>query len=207
MAQRISQEALLDNYIDLIKMKIVFALTLLFAIAYWADVGGRLTLPEKVADVYKIDFNKITVKLEGEGISSITYPYTNGVFKFTNIPVGNYVITIDDVDYFYDSVAVEVYLSKDKELIRATSYDIKNGKGGIMKHPVHLSPVGPKAYDEVKEPFNVFSLLKNPMVLMMLVSVGLVFLMNKMPKPDKEQMNEMNKQMGSMKMPSFLTPS
>ena len=188
-------------------MRTLIVIAICISVVSWLDVGGKLVMPERAGIAPRSDYSKTTVKLEGEGLSFITYPYSSGLFKFTNIPTGNYIMTIDDVEYFYESVAVEVYLHKDKEVIRTNIYDIKNGKGSIVKHPVYFSPVGPKIYDEIKEAFSFVSLLKNPMIIMMLVSVGLVFLMNKMPKPDKEQMAEMNKQMGSVKMPSFLSPN
>ena len=154
---------------------------------------------------FRIELDQITVILEGEGQVYKTYVYPNGLFKFTNIPLGNYIMKIDDLNNFYDSAAIEVFTHKDKEVVRAYTYDIKNGKGGYIKHPVSFTPTAPKHYYEVKEPFSIASFFKNPMMIMMLVSVGLVFLMNRMPKPDKEQMAEMNKQMGSMNMPSFLS--
>ena len=75
----------------------------------------------------------------------------------------------------------------------------------MISHPVKLAPIAPKQYYEVKEPFNVAGLLKSPMAIMMLVSFGLMFMMNRMPKPDKKELAEMNKQMGAASLPSFLT--
>uniref|UniRef100_A0A7S3J511 ER membrane protein complex subunit 7 beta-sandwich domain-containing protein n=1 Tax=Euplotes harpa TaxID=151035 RepID=A0A7S3J511_9SPIT len=193
-------------------MKAVILAILIFSAVYATDVGGKLVLEMKKdqmqhKSIPKLDLSQVTVILEGEGMTYVSYLYSNGVVKFTNVPVGNYIMRIDDVNFFYDSFAIEVFKHKDKEVVRAFNYDIKNGKGGQIKHPVIFSPTIPKIYDEIKEPFSVLSLLKNPMVLMMLVSLGMVVLMNKMPKPDKEQMAEMNKQMGGFKMPSFLTPN
>mmetsp|Transcript_26612 Transcript_26612/g.26496 ORF Transcript_26612/g.26496 Transcript_26612/m.26496 type:complete len:150 (-) Transcript_26612:36-485(-) len=143
------------------------------------------------------------VLLKGEEKTYTSFVYPNGLFKFTNVPVGTYIMKIEDIDHFFESVAVEIISHEDKEYIRAFEYDMKNGKGKKVKHPIVFKPTAPKQYYEIKEPFNILSFFQNPMMIMMVVSIGLVFLMNKMPKPNKEEMAEMNKNMGSL--PSFLT--
>ena len=186
-------------------MKILklFSIFLAFlSLTHAADVGGQISQPKGGKIVANFDFTKMKVLLKGEEQTYVTYIYTNGLFKFTNVPVGKYILSIDDIDHFFDSAAVQIFNHKDKEIVRAYKYDIKSGKGKQIRHPVVFTPLAKKQYYEIKEPFNILSLFKNPMILMMVVSLGLVFLMNKMPKPSKEEMADMNKNMGSL--PSFL---
>jgi hypothetical protein len=58
---------------------------------------------------------------------------------------------------------------------------------------------------KAKEGWNLMSMIKNPFAITLLISVGLMFMVNRMPKPDKESMQQMNEQFGNVKMPSFLT--
>ena len=169
------------------------------------DVGGRVLPPKTRQGEVRLDYSEMVVTLEGEGQVYKSYVYPNGLFKFTNIPHGMYIMRTDDLNNLYDSVAIEIVSSKGKDRVIASLYDHKNGKGKQVKHPLQMSPTMPKMYYEVKEPLNILNMLKSPMVLMMIVSLGLVLLMNKMPKPDKTEMDEMGKQMGNFKMPSFLT--
>ena len=181
----------------------LFCLLAILACALASDVGGKI-IPAKGREKFtRLEYEKITVTLRGEEKTYKTFVYPNGLFKFTNIPQGTYILSIDDMNNFFDSVAVEVSQKGDKDVVRAYFYNIKTGKGRGVKHPITFHPSAPKQYYEVKEPFSIMSLFKNPMMIMMAVSLGLVFLMNKMPKPSKEEMEEMNKNMGSM--PSFLT--
>mmetsp|Transcript_28076 Transcript_28076/g.24802 ORF Transcript_28076/g.24802 Transcript_28076/m.24802 type:complete len:150 (-) Transcript_28076:26-475(-) len=138
------------------------------------------------------------VSLRSEDESFTTYIYPNGLFKFTNIPVGRYIMSVEDTNNFFDQAGIEIVEHNGKEGVRAFKYDSKNGKGSKLKHPIVFSPTAKKQYYEVKEPFNIMGIFKNPMILMMVVSLGLVFLMNKMPKPSKEEMTEMNKNMGGI---------
>ena len=63
-------------------------------------------------------------------------------------------------------------------------YDVKAGKGKKLSHPMVLSPSTPMRYFELKEPFNIGGLLKNPMAIMVGVSLLMFICMKNMPKPD-----------------------
>ena len=52
--------------------------------------------------------------------------------------------------------------------------------------PLKLIPEAEKQYFEVREPFSIWWIVKNPMVLMTVLPLVLVLLASKMPKPDPE---------------------
>ena len=94
---------------------------------------------------------------------------------------------------------------KKETKVKAYLYDTKNGKGARIHFPLIHRPYMPHKYFEEKQPFDPISYLKSPFGIMVCVSGGLFFLMKKMPKPDKEMMNDMNQQMGGMpNLPGFL---
>jgi len=95
------------------------------------------------------------------------------------------LLEIYDLIHQYDPVLVEVSDSKEVKA-RGYLYDIRIGKGQKLAHPMVLQPSKLMNYFEVKEGFNPISYLKNPMTIMIIVSVGLMFFMKNMPKPDKE---------------------
>ena len=108
---------------------------LLIIIALWvylaatADVGGKIVVDAKGKQKPPhVEFDKITATLEGEHDIYKTYLYQTGIFKFTNIPEGNYVLKIDDLNNFYDTVAIEVTKGKEKNIVRAYEYGKWNSK-------------------------------------------------------------------------------
>ena len=65
-----------------------------------------------------------------------------------------------------------------------------------ISYPLVLTPKGTYQYFEVKRGFSIFMLLKNPMVLMMLFTVGLMVVMPKMMEGlDPEEKARMKQQM------------
>lgn len=72
-----------------------------------------------------------------------------------------------------------------------------------IKYPLELSPQATYQYFEQRKGFSIFSLLKNPMAIMMLVSVGLMFLMPKMMADlDPADQEQMKKHMAAQQDPT-----
>lgn len=147
--------------------------------------------------ILKIDPVNTKLVLTGANGKFFTYANSDGEFRFAAVPDGSYLLEVYDLVHHYDPVLVEVSHQKDVKA-RGFLYDIKIGKGRKLANPMVLAPSKQLAYFEQKEPFNPISYLKNPMVIMMLVSGGLYFMMKRMPKPDAEQMEEMKKMGGGM---------
>ena len=72
----------------------------------------------------------------------------------------------------------------------------------VVPHPIDLVAHASYEYYEPRQGFNIMSIIKNPMLLMMLVSVGgMMFLPQLMNNLDPEQQELMAKQMAMQKDP------
>lgn len=72
-----------------------------------------------------------------------------------------------------------------------------------IPHPLELTAHASYEYFEARQGFSIFSILKNPMMLMMIVSVGGMVLMPKMMEGlDPEQKEQMQRQMAMQQDPS-----
>jgi hypothetical protein len=72
-----------------------------------------------------------------------------------------------------------------------------------IDYPFVLNALATFEYFEMKHGFSIFGLLKSPMVLMMVVSAGLMFLMPKMlDSLDPEEKARMKKQMANQQDPA-----
>ena len=59
--------------------------------------------------------------------------------------MGTYVLRVNDNNFHYDPVLVEVLASE----VKAYQYNIKTGKGLKYKYPIDIKPVFKKKYFEV----------------------------------------------------------
>ena len=74
-----------------------------------------------------------------------------------------------------------------------------------LKYPLVINPKGTYQYFETKKGFSIFSLMRNPMVMMMLFSVGLMVAMPYMMEGlDPEEKARMKEQMKAQQDPSAM---
>ncbi len=64
-----------------------------------------------------------------------------------NVPIGAYVLRVNDSNFNYDPLLVEVYANE----VKSFQYNIKTGKGLKYKYPIDLKPQGKKKYFEVRQ--------------------------------------------------------
>ena len=70
-------------------------------------------------------------------------------------------------------------------------------------HPIELTAHASYQYYEPRQGFNIFGIFKNPMLLMMLVMGGMMFMMPKMMENlDPEQQEQMKRQLEMQQDPS-----
>lgn len=98
-----------------------------------------------------------------------------------NIGEGSYLLQVAHPTLAFDPVQVDVVTDKNsKTKITAHLVDAQNRKGPKLKYPLGLAPSDVSTYFETRETFSAFSLLANPMVLLMLFSGVLMVVMPKM---------------------------
>jgi hypothetical protein len=86
---------------------------------------------------------------------------------------------------------------------RCIEYYYPGAQKSPITHPLLLTALATPQYFEPKKSFSPFVLLKNPMVIMMIFSVGLMVVMPQMMQNlDPEQKEQMRKQMEVQQDPS-----
>jgi ER membrane protein complex subunit 7 len=128
-----------------------------------------------------------------------------GTFKIYVPKAGSYKLDVVNTQYTFEPVVVEITepqhgeqqedeiigKRKEKAQIRPYLYSLKQGKGTRLVYPLQLEPSMRVQYFEVEQPFNPMVYLKNPMVIMVLVSGLLMFMMKRMPKQEMQEMQDM----------------
>ncbi|RZC53881.1 hypothetical protein C5167_012729 [Papaver somniferum] len=91
-----------------------------------------------------------------------------------NVPAGTHLIEVASVGFFFSPVRVDVS-ARNPGKVQAALTETRRGLTELV-----LEPLKEEHYYEIREPFNVMSLLKSPMGLMMGFMVVVVFLMPKL---------------------------
>ncbi|CAD7961562.1 unnamed protein product [Amoebophrya sp. A120] len=134
----------------------------------------------------------------------IVHPTAKGEFEITDVLTGepNYSLDIVHPILWFDPVLIDVGHVSDAEsdsMPKITPYlsDALYGKGKKLKYPLELAPSNVKMYFEEREDFNILSLFKSPMVLMMAFMFGFVYLMPKlMPQMDEQDVKAVREGQG-----------
>lgn len=86
---------------------------------------------------------------------------------------------------------------------KCLEYAFPGAQKRALKYPLVINPNGTYQYFEAKKGFSIFRLLKNPMVIMMLFSVGLMVAMPYMMEGlEPEEKARMREQMKNQQDPS-----
>jgi len=153
--------------------------------------------------------------------------WKNGKFVLYDVQPGSYVLNVLARDHVFDQFRVDVVASND-EIAAATSpsaeptgvdykiqvrpYPLGTAFSAatslpLLSTPLFIKPRAAKVYAEPKQDFNVINMFRgNPLMLVMLGSVAMMFMMPKMmaamdPEERKELLERQNKMMsmhGSM---------
>lgn len=172
-----------------------------------SDIFGGLKLPggqpfKAVPQLQAQPPGVITLHNSEHTIKTITK--ADGTFIFRQVPEGVYMLLAEFAHLQFPLLRVSVIETRTGTLrIRATVNDgtQQSVEGdGTFDAPLELTAVGRHVYFVPREEFSVLSLFKNPMILMMVVSFGLMGLMKLVPQEElKQQMKEMNKQVQESK--------
>ncbi|KAH7073737.1 hypothetical protein BKA63DRAFT_39689 [Paraphoma chrysanthemicola] len=150
--------------------------------------------------------------LQSNGPPLDAYLTRSNTFTFSNVSAGSYLATVHCRDYVFEPLRIDVSVEEavegsgeKKEVVRAwqtflgNEWDNKGesrgeGGNGLV---VEAKIVGTKYFYQERGGFSPLSFLKNPMILMAVVSMGLMFgmpkLMENMDPEMKEEFEEMQK--------------
>ena len=144
-----------------------------------ALISGTVSLPDKFSSFVGEDWlQAASVKVVGPGETFETTPLRNGQFDIYGVPPGTYQLLVHHPILHFDAIHVEV--SYDDLKVVAHLMDAVFRKGPQrLKVPFGLAPSNVQGFYKKREPFNIMSILMNPMALMMLFMCGMMFIMPK----------------------------
>ncbi|KAI3909807.1 hypothetical protein MKW98_014224 [Papaver atlanticum] len=164
-------------------------------------IVGRVKVEGMGAKGYGIlgKLSNAKVMLNGGQRTSFLRP--DGYFSFHNVPAGTHLIEVASVGFFFSPVRVDVS-ARNPGKVQAALTETRRGLTELV-----LEPLKEEHYYEIREPFNVMSLLKSPMGLMMGFMVVVVFLMPKlMENMDPEELKRAQESVGNNPSLSSLLP-
>ncbi len=151
--------------------------------------------------VDKTPFN-ITTRITLNNGDFTTYSRKDGSFIIYNVGPGIHQLDIDSKEYHFGQIKVQL-LKESMDSPKCLEYAYPGAAKRPVKYPLVLNPKGTYQYFQSKKGFSILSMLKNPMVLMMLFSVGMMVVMPKMMEGlDPEEKAKMREQMQNQKDPT-----
>lgn len=155
-------------------------------------IKGKLILPDSMQNLPPLNSTLITLN-DGEYTTYSTV--TDGSFSFHHIPPGIHVLDVRSNFYHFSQIKIQI-LPNDVSNPNCIEYVYPGATKYAIQHPLTLTAHATFEFFEQKPSFSPFGILKNPMVLMMIVSVGFMVMMpSMMQNLDPEQKEQMKKQM------------
>mmetsp|Transcript_3324 Transcript_3324/g.5058 ORF Transcript_3324/g.5058 Transcript_3324/m.5058 type:complete len:219 (+) Transcript_3324:86-742(+) len=169
--------------------------------AVYGTIEGVLRMPDGKSPL-------VDAKISLNDGDRITYSkHADGSFIFYNVPPGIHLLDVHSHDFQYGQIKVQL-LEESMDEPKCIEYAYPGAPKKVTAYPLQLKPHAAYQYFEVKKGFNLFSILKNPMVLMMLFSGGMMFMMPKlMEGMDPEERAQMQQQMQNQQDPSKMLSS
>lgn len=164
----------------------VFISTLFLALGAAAqsttEVFGRVSIPKVLVEAGSPHpLRDVRLDLSNHIDRQVTYPSADGAFVFRDVfAEGSYILHVYHPKYQFEPITIDILESTK---IKAFLTDPLHTRGTKLKYPLDLGPTAVIDYFEEREEFNVLSILKQPMMLMMGVMCLLMFVMSKL-QPD-----------------------
>lgn len=162
-------------------------------------IEGRLQYPDKTP------FNTTTRITVNHG-EYTTYSRSDGNFTIHDITPGIYLIDVNSPTYHFSQVKClfkPEAVNEGKPVFSCLEYLYPGAPKQAVTSMLVLNALATYEYFEVKRGFSILSMLKNPMVLMMAFTAGMMFLMPKMMEGmEPEERERMQKQMEMQQNPT-----
>ncbi|MFS8005475.1 putative ER membrane protein complex subunit 7 [Helianthus anomalus] len=162
------------------------------------SINGRVKIPGFGAKGFGLPVKANNARVILNGGQQVTFLKPDGYFSFHNVPAGTHLIEVDVIGYFFSPVRVDVS-ARNPGKIQAALTETRRGLNELV-----LEPLKEEQYYEIREPFNIMSIVKSPMGLMIGFMVVVVFLMPKLVENmDPEEIRKAQEEMRNQGVPSL----
>jgi len=156
-------------------------------------IFGKIRLPHtnSITHLPKLEVTRVTLN-DGE---YSTYTNTDGVFSFYSVTPGVHVLDVHNHIYSFSQIKIQL-TEDDMENPHCIEYIYPGSHKNVVSHPLELIAHAKYQYSTKNPGPNFWMLFQNPMALLMLVTIGFMFIMPKiMDTMDDEQKIQMKKQL------------
>jgi len=185
-------------------MKTIFASALIILIfniisCYSVSVVGRIYPNTILTEVNTLTSNTEIILNSGEYVS---YLKTDNSFEIKNVKPGLYLLQINTKDYEFEKFWIlvdetnTVLAAKEVTDIEFSTEFFKENR---CNYPLEVQAIYKKDYFEPRTSINILGFFKNPIVLLMVISLGMMYVMPKLISGlDEEELKEMKKNQGNV---------
>ncbi|KAK1382881.1 ER membrane protein complex subunit 7-like [Heracleum sosnowskyi] len=161
-------------------------------------INGRVKIPGVAAKGFGLPVKVSNAKVILNG-QQVTFLKPDGYFSFHNVPAGTHLIEVAAIGYFFSPVRVDAS-ARNPGKVQAALTENRRGLSELV-----LEPLRDEQYYEIREPFNVMSLVKSPMGLMVGFMLIVMFLMPKLVENmDPEEIKRAQEEMRSHSIANLL---
>ena len=132
---------------------------------------------------------------------------SNGAFTISRVPPGSYLVEVVSPNHVFEPARVDISSKTGK--IRARKWNLLKPTQVLhLPYPLRFKAEEQAAFFETRESFSMLSMLKNPMVLLLIAPVVLMLIIPKLMKSvDPEYQKEMQESMNMIQQPGSGMPS
>eukprot|EP00922_Rhytidocystis_sp_ex-Travisia-forbesii_P012605 GHVS01018993.1.p1 GENE.GHVS01018993.1~~GHVS01018993.1.p1 ORF type:complete len:255 (-),score=30.19 GHVS01018993.1:119-883(-) len=155
------------------------------------------TVDGYILNIPSAEISRTVISLNGGRYQGI--PNKDGTFAIHAVPAGSYILTAVHPTLVFHPLLLEVSSRHQTMKISVSLYSLEHGKATTVMYPLKLTPASQQSYFMKREEFNVLALVKNPMMLIGLVCMGLMVLLPKVQSSlDPEALQEMSQAGGAL---------
>jgi len=163
-------------------------------------VVGKIVIPDGTP------VGNFQLSLRGDDGEYVAFTAADGSFQFHEIPSGIYLLDVLAVHQVFSQMKLKV--SAENGTVHAVEYKYPGAKRLPASYPLFLNAIVPITYFQTPRPFSILDIFGNPMMLMMMVSMGVIIFFPKMlssidPDKLKEEMGDEGSEEVAKMMKSF----
>lgn len=143
------------------------------------SVSGTLLLPTSDAAARPLAVDTV-VLLNGPGFSESSHVTQQGLFAFADVPAGDYLLQAASRTHAFPPLRVVVDNDANVNVYMSNPSHPWDAPASRQAYPIRLRAASTVSYYTPPEAFNPLAMLRNPMILMALVSFGMLFLLPKL---------------------------